>query len=77
MLIASVPKNTREEIRVELIEYKGHRLVGCRVWAHKETGEHVPTQKGITFKIEILADVLEGLQKALGELKQQGLLADG
>jgi hypothetical protein len=77
MLIASVVKNSREEIRIELTEYKGHRLVGCRVWARKATDEWVPTQKGITFKVGLLADVLDGLQKAQDELQRQGLPTDG
>lgn len=77
MLIASLPKNSREEIRIELIEYKGHRLVGCRVWVCKETGEYVATQKGITFKIGMLEELLGALKKAQEEIHRQGWLTDG
>lgn len=77
MIIASVPKNAREEIRIELTEYKGHNLVACRVWATKADGETVPTPKGITLKLDKLAPVLKALSDAEQEAKRQGLLSDG
>ena len=35
-LIATIPKNTTEEIRIELGEYRGYDLVSIRVWAEDQ-----------------------------------------
>lgn len=76
MIIASIPKNSREEVRIELTEYKGHRLLACRVWATNAEG-HVPTPKGITLKVGLLPAILKALKEAEQEAERQGLLSDG
>lgn len=69
MIIASIPKNAREAIVIDVSEYKGHHLVGCRVWAKNDDGD-VPTRKGITLRVAHLPDVITALQKALLELQR-------
>ena len=44
--IAVIRKNSAEEIRVELSEFNGHRLVNLRVWADPRNGagDRIPTK---------------------------------
>ena len=57
--IAIIQKNTQEEIRIGLDEFKGHPLVSIRVWV---TDRDLPTKKGIAFNPDLLPDVIAALQ---------------
>lgn len=73
--IATVKKNTMDEIRVELSEYKGFNLASIRVWTeHNDKDEMVPTKKGVSFKVSLLPEIREALEKAEAEAKAAGLL---
>ena len=75
-VLASIPKNAREHIRVGLSEYKGHRLAFTRVWADKGDGTSVPTPKGLTVAVALLLAVIEALQATLDEARRTGVLPD-
>lgn len=61
-----VEKNGQETIRIHRTEYKGHDLVDIRVYYRDGNDELQPTRKGITFKRELLDDVI----KALNHLRE-------
>lgn len=72
-VIAEIPKNARETVRLGLSEYRGHQLMFARIWA--DTGDTlVPTQKGLTAKVEMLPDLIAGLQEVQREAIRAGLL---
>lgn len=68
-LIAELPKNQREVVRLRRTEYNGVALVDARVWAVPVVpgGEYTPTKKGLTLRPETWADLLEALKIALGD----------
>ena len=68
--LASIPKNSREEIRISLDEFKGHQLVNLRVFFKADDGEMRPSKKGLAFKASLLPDMLDALRKA-SELEVQ------
>ena len=74
-LVATVPKNAREEIRVVLGEFNGRQIASARVWFEAEDGSMRPGKAGLGFKIALLPAVVEALQKAEAEARQQGLLS--
>ena len=63
-LIATIKKNTREEIRIGLGEFKGHLLVSIRVWM---IAEDLPTKKGVAFNPDLLPDIIAALETAQEE----------
>jgi hypothetical protein len=64
-LLATIRKNTREEIRVTRGEYKGHDIIAVRVWFEdRETGEMRPGKDGLAFRVDLVDEVIEGLQAA-------------
>ncbi len=66
-IVARIPKGRNAEIRVEVGEFKGHRVIDVRVWAEpRGGGEHARTRKGITFGIDKLPALIAGLQAATG-----------
>lgn len=63
-LIASITKNTREEIRISRDEYNGHDLINLRVFYDAGEGEMRPGKQGVAFKAALLQDVLNALTAA-------------
>ena len=68
-LIAELPKNQREVVRVRRTKYNGVNLVDVRIWAVPVVpgGEYTPTKKGLTLRPETWAELLGALKIALGD----------
>ena len=62
-LIAEIPKNSREVIRVERSLFHGPTLANVRVWFRSEDGELRPSKRGIAIKVQQLSDLVSALQK--------------
>jgi hypothetical protein len=45
--IATIRKNSREEIRVTRGDFKGHDIVGVRVWLQKRRNSRSPLSTGL------------------------------
>lgn len=74
-LVAQIPKNAREAIRIELNEYKGKQLASIRVWADKGDGSPaIATPKGLTVSIALLPRINAALTEAELEARAAGLL---
>jgi len=74
-IISTIEKNSREEIRVEITEYKGHDLVGVRVYADSQNcDERIPTPKGITLGVHLIPQLIEALKQAQSEAIKAGLV---
>ena len=73
-LIASFEKNSLEEVRISLTEFKGKQLIDLRVYYQPENGEEKrPTKKGITIspeKFPELKKAILALEKALQKKKK-------
>jgi len=64
-LIATIKKNSREEIRVTRGDFKGHDVVGVRVWFQdRDTGELRPGKDGLAFRAELVDEIIEALRAA-------------
>lgn len=76
--IATIEKNSTEQIHVSLSEYRGSDLVGIRVFFNASvTGQDWrPTKKGLTVKIAKLPAILDALKQAESEAKNAGLLPE-
>ena len=42
-IISTIPKNSRENVRVGLGSFKGHELFSVRVWITTDDGKTLPT----------------------------------
>lgn len=74
-VIASFEKNSLEEVRVSLTEFKGKQLIDLRVYYQPEDGEEKrPTKKGITIspeKFPELKKAILALEKVLQKKAEQ------
>ena len=73
-LIATIEKNSREEIRVSLDDWRGYDLVSVRVFYRRRDGEPLPTKKGITFDVKLLPEIIEVLEAARAAAIEEGCL---
>ena len=68
-LIAKFEKNSFEEVRISLTNFKGKDLIDLRVYYRPDDGEEMlPTKKGITISLEKFSDLknaILALEKAL------------
>jgi len=70
-IIAKIPKNSREELRVTLGEFKGHNLLHLRAWI---TESETPTKNGFGIQAALIPKLLEALQDAQAEGRRRGWL---
>lgn len=73
-LIAKFQKNSREEIRITVNEFKKNKYIHVRTYVGFDGDEFKPTQKGIAIAVELFPD----LRKAVADLEKylldQGLI---
>ena len=67
VVVATIPKNAREELRVSLTEYQGIPLVDVRAWALPAVpgGEGAATKKGLSLRPDTWRELLPEIAKAL------------
>ena len=66
-VVYKFPKNSEEEIRFSLRDYKERHYFDVRLWFLTTNGrEYHPTRKGITLSVEHLDELRKGLER-IGE----------
>lgn len=70
--IATIRKNTREEIRVSLATYHGTEFVDVRTYVDGPGEDRRPTPKGVAVRPEALSALVEALTQAQRHLEGRG-----
>jgi hypothetical protein len=72
-VIARFEKNSFEEVRISLTEFKGKELIDIRVYYQPEGEEEMrPTKKGITISPDKFPDLQKGLAALEKALQDKG-----
>lgn len=76
IVIAVLPKNRREALRIALDHYRGTNLVDLRVVVEvsETSGLATPTRKGVAVRLEMLPDLIAALAQAEAKARELGLL---
>lgn len=53
MVIATLPRNDREEVRIGISEFKGKKRLDIRVW-YRANNEFKPGKQGVNLPLEQL-----------------------
>lgn len=69
-LIHEFNKNSWEIIRVQFTEFKEQKLLDVRVWVLKDSGEYIPTRKGLSIKLEQVDSLKEAIDRATEEIEK-------
>ena len=64
--VAEFEKNSREVVRVNRGDFKGHDMLNIRVWCRSDDDDLRPGRQGIAIK----ADKVPDLVKAISEVSQ-------
>jgi hypothetical protein len=72
-IIAQFEKNSKEEVRVSIDEFKGRTLINIRVY-YKDNDKWLPGRQGIALSIDRYRDLADALVKLGEELQTRGLL---
>ncbi|MCH7945418.1 MAG: hypothetical protein IIC73_05305 [Armatimonadetes bacterium] len=79
-LIAAIPKNQREDIRVALTEFQKDGqcfdMVSARVYYDAGDGEMKPGRNGLNIPVRLLPALADVLCEAEAEARAAGLLPD-
>lgn len=75
-VIAQLPKNSRETLRVSLDEYRGHNLINVRVCVplSETSGILAPTMAGVSLSIAMLPALSQALIRAEEAAREKGWL---
>lgn len=73
--VGAVKKNSQEEVRIAINEFKGHVLLDLRVYAEFSAAK-VPmaTQKGVSIRATAIPDLIALLQRAEVKARELGIL---
>ncbi|MBW1679676.1 MAG: transcriptional coactivator p15/PC4 family protein [Deltaproteobacteria bacterium] len=72
-LISSFEKNSFEEVRVSLTEFKGKELIDLRIYYQPEDIEEMrPTKKGITISTEKFPELKKAILALEKTLEKKG-----
>ena len=63
-LVARIPKNPTEEVRISLTSYRGHDLIDIRVFFQDEQGEWRPTKRGVSLSVDAFTELRDAIGKA-------------
>lgn len=74
-LAGAITRNSREEVRVGLQEFKGTATVYVRTYARKRDGEWIPTQKGVTLAVNRLPSLREMVDRLIEEAVEAGWMS--
>lgn len=74
LLVATFPKNAREEVRISLSQYGGHNLANLRVWYQADDEQMKPGRHGLAIRLEKLAELRDALDRLDVEARKRGLL---
>lgn len=75
-LIHSFQKNSYEEIRIQVKEYKGHDLIDLRIYTDVRTSnDKIPTTKGLSFNVAHFPDFKRGILALEKLLIENNLIA--
>jgi hypothetical protein len=66
--VKEIRKNKSEVIRIQLKEYKEHKLIDLRVWYEDENGEYKPTKKGISFNRNLSVNVSNAIINVMSDI---------
>ena len=73
--IVKFEKNSKEEVRVSVDDFRGRKIMNIRVYYRNEAGEWLPGKQGIALSVDRYRELADSVLQ-LGEwLQAKGLLS--
>lgn len=76
VLVATIPRGARAEIRVQLTEFKGRQYAEVRLFEEftASMGPRSPTAKGVTIPFDLLSVFVRAVIEAETQARARGLI---
>lgn len=71
-LIYKFSKNSMEEVRVSIQDYKGRRYLSIWVWFKNDEDNWQPSKKGLNLSLDLLGDLKKAIDAALAKVEFEG-----
>ena len=75
-IVQSFKKNSQEEVRAGIQEFKGRHYAFVRVFVENDVGETVPTKKGLTLPVDLLPELARSVRLLSEEAVKQKLVEE-
>ncbi len=76
-VVASFEKNSREEVRISVDEFRGRKIINIRVYYRSESGTWLPGKQGLAISVDRYRDLAEATLKLGEKLQAEGLMISG
>ena len=73
-IVAKFEKNSKEEVRLTVDEYKGRKILNIRVYYRSQAGEWLPGKQGLALSVDRYRDLAEAILKLGEKLAADGIL---
>lgn len=73
-VVATFEKNSREEVRVSVDEFRGRKIINVRVYYRGDAGQWLPGKQGFAIGVDRYRDLAEAVLKLGEKLRGDGLL---
>jgi hypothetical protein len=71
-IVAQFEKNSREEIRVSIDDFRGYKIINIRAY-YRSADQWLPGKQGLALTVERYRDLADAVLKLGEELQAQGL----
>lgn len=68
-LVAKFEKNSKEEVRVSVDEFRGRKIINIRVYYRDPSGQWLPGKQGVALSVDRYRDLADAVLQ-LGEWLQ-------
>ena len=75
LIVATLTKTSREDVRITLAEFERFATIDIRVWTIVDSPARCPTKRGVTLQVGRLPALIAALQTARVEAERRGLLS--
>ena len=75
--VASFEKNSREEVRISIDDFRGRKIINIRGYYRSESGTWSPGKQGLAISIDRYRDLAEATLRLGEKLQADGLLLSG
>jgi Transcriptional Coactivator p15 (PC4) len=72
--VAQFEKNSKEQVRVSIDDFRGTKIINMRVFYRSQSGEWLPGKQGIALQVDRFRDLADAVLRLGEALQQRGLL---
>jgi hypothetical protein len=73
-VIATVEKNSKEELRISIDEFHGRKLINFRIFYRSSSGDWLPGKQGMALGVDRYRELAAAMVVVGEKLQEEGML---